>query len=215
MAEKIDKKNQPDGSKEQGVDQVAQFKELIQMIQQIENRNRPKSPEEIEELERLNNPDYEKAKNQVFRFLSYRERSIKEVRDYLQERKGYNEEVTEAVIRRMIDLDYLNDRRFVSLWVKDRANSGRRGPNLLKKELQEKGISPELIEDIVEIEFDSGRELEVACQLARKKVQTYLAKPEKARARLWRYLESKGFRYSTIKNVVYQVLDLRDSDGLS
>lgn len=205
-----EKKHKADGSRKEEVDQVAQFKELIQMIQQIENRNRPRTPDEIEESELLGNPDYEKAKNQVFRFLSYRERSIKEVRDYLLERKGYNEEVTEAVVQRMIDLDYLNDRRFVSLWIKDRANSGRRGPNLLKKELQEKGISSELIENTVKLEFDMDREYEVACQLARKKVQTYLTKPEKAKAKLWRYLESKGFRYSTIKNVVSQVLDLRD-----
>lgn len=188
-------------------DPVDQFKELVQMIQEIEDRHRPKSPEELAKLEEIDHPDYQKAKSEVIRFMSYRERSVKEIRDYLVDRKGYDVEVTEGVIQRMLDLNYLNDRRFATQWVKNRANSARRGPNLLKKELQEKGIRAELIEDIVETEFDSVREFEVACQLARKKVRSYLTKPEKAKARLCRYLESKGFRYPTIKKVVYQVLE--------
>ncbi len=68
---------------------------------------------------------YEKAKNQVFRFLSYRERSEKEVKDYLQ-RKGYTIDVIEKVIKRMKELNYLDDRRFAKLWVKNRANSGQK-----------------------------------------------------------------------------------------
>ncbi|AZR72577.1 hypothetical protein BBF96_03755 [Anoxybacter fermentans] len=155
---------------------------------------------------RENNPEFQKAKKQVFRYLRYRERSEKEVRDYLR-RKGYRSEVIKAVIERLKELDYLNDRRFAELWVKNRTNSGRRGPILVKKELQEKGIDHNLIEDIISVEYTPGREFDIACELLKKKIKLYQGENfETVKARLWKLLERKGFRYQVIENVVEQVL---------
>lgn len=154
----------------------------------------------------MGDQEFEEAKNLTFKYLSYRERSEKEVREYL-EKKEYGEEVIDAVIARMKDLDYVNDRRFTKLWVKNRANSRRKGSEFLKNELREKGISVELIEDIIAEEYSLEDEYETAYEAARKKLKSYPKNPEAWKPRLWRFLAQRGFNNEIIIAVLNKLLE--------
>ncbi|MCK4257744.1 MAG: RecX family transcriptional regulator [Halanaerobiales bacterium] len=151
--------------------------------------------------------NYEDAKNKVFLFLSYRERSEKEVRDYLK-RKGYAIDVIDKVIQRLKELNYINARRFTELWVKNRVNSGRKGPELVRKELREKGICYSLIEDYISREYNFSCEYEVAYKVVQKKIKS--TKDEdlgKIKIRLWKFLKQKGFRYNAISKAISVILE--------
>lgn len=156
--------------------------------------------------------DYEKAKNLTFKYLSFREHSEKEVRVYLRG-KGFTEATVEAVIERMKELDYINDCRFAEMWTKNRAEAGRKGSNFLKKELLDKGITEELIENIIRAEYNADREYEAALEAALKKLKSYQNELSDSqsraavKARLWRFLMQRGFQGSTVEKVVYQVLE--------
>lgn len=148
---------------------------------------------------------FEAAKEQAYEFLRRRERSEKEVREHLMG-KGFEVETVEAVLERLQELDYVNDRRFTQLWVKNRAFSKQKGSEFLKKELLDKGISPELIEDILEAEFDPGNEYEVALQCAQKKLKSYPKDPEIWKGKLWRFLTQRGFQSEIIADVLATLL---------
>lgn len=156
--------------------------------------------------------EFEKAKNLTYKYLARREHSEKEVRNYLAG-KGFTFLTIDAVIQRMVELDYLNDRRFAQVWVKNRAEEGRKGPEFLKKELLEKGISADLIEDIILDNYDDSQEYAAALQAVRKKVKSYQKDLEDAqkrytiKGRLWRFLLQRGFKGHIIEKVVNQVLE--------
>jgi regulatory protein len=154
---------------------------------------------------------FEVAKDQAYEFLRRRERSEREVRDHLRG-KGHDVEVVEAVIQRLQELDYVNDRRFAQLWVKNRAFSKQKGSEFLKKELLEKGISLGLIEDIVEAEFDPGNEYVVALECAKKKLKSYPKDPDTWKGKLWRFLTQRGFQSEIIADVIATLLAGENQD---
>lgn len=187
---------------------------LEQAMEKIEEKAMDATIERIVESSTTaqESQDYEKAKNLTFNYLSYREHSEKEVRVYLTN-KGFSESTIEAVIERMKELDYINDRRFAEMWTKNRAEAGRKGPNFLKKELLEKGITEELIENIIGAEYNADQEYAAALKAALKKLKSYQKELKDSesrvalKGRLWRFLMQRGFKGSTVEKVVYQVLE--------
>ncbi|MDD3928034.1 MAG: regulatory protein RecX, partial [bacterium] len=90
--------------------------------------------------------------------LTYRDRSLSEMRDRLK-RKSYEPDVVEAVIDRLIDENLLDDERFMRSVI--RAGMGGRpaGRRRLRYELKKKGIADELVsEGIREMYSDDDEE---------------------------------------------------------
>lgn len=154
---------------------------------------------------------FEKAKEEAYRFLGRRERSEHEVCEHLRG-KGYETEVVEAVLGRLKELDYVNNRRFTLLWVKDRAFSKQKGSEFLKKELLNKGISLNLIEDILEAEFNPENEYVVALECAKKKLKSYPKDPAIWKSKLWRFLAQRGFQGEIIVDVITTLLAVESEE---
>src|SRR5688500_17492061 len=60
----------------------------------------------------------EQAMLQAFNYLSYRNRSVKEIERYLRG-KGHAPETIQSVIQRLTDLHYLDDTHFAVAWVEN------------------------------------------------------------------------------------------------
>ena len=56
------------------------------------------------------------AFNFSLKYLSFRNRSIKEVYDYLL-RKNFIDETINSVLKRLVDLKFLNDEEFAKSWI--------------------------------------------------------------------------------------------------
>lgn len=130
----------------------------------------------------------------ALRFLSYRIRSIGEVRQYLS-RKEYPEDVTDALLQRLIREKYLNDANFAQRWVRMRMDQNR-SIATIRAELIKKQINVADIQRALD-EIDSDDIKKQIHYLLQKKRPLY-ATPEK----LVQYLLRKGFRYSDIKQVM-------------
>lgn len=76
-------------------------------------------------------------------YVSYRMRSMLEMRTYLKG-KEMEETAIDQVIDRLVLEKVLNDEEFANAYVKDRMNFTSKGPTLIAKELQEKGVSFEI-----------------------------------------------------------------------
>jgi len=180
--------------------------------------------------------DFEKFYNIALRFLSYRPRSEKEVRDYLmrhsgKERKrrlqnllaternardsghGQNddrESIIERVISKLKEQKFLNDEEFAKWWIGSRLRFKPRSLRLIKIELRQKGISQEVIEEVINDSRLTNSDLEQAKKLVEKRITRFRNKfgmtREKIYQKLGRYLASKGFDWDTIKQSIDELL---------
>lgn len=157
----------------------------------------------------------EKFYNKALKFLSYRPRSEKEVRENLQKKSfgrglGPSETAIELIIKKLKEQKFIDDEEFAKWWVESRTRFKPRGLRLIKIELKQKGIDSEIIEKIL-----SNKDIEIlningAKRLVEKKIKRYggLSK-EEIYQKLARFLAGKGFDWETIKQVIDETLGKR------
>ena len=154
------------------------------------------------DITRLEDEDsVEKAKQSAFRYLSYRPRSEAETRQNLRD-KGFSEEAVEEVIARLTELDLLNDQTFARFWIEQRETFKPRSQRALRQELYQKGVSREIIEEVV-ADVD---ELAAARQAAEKKARTWIQLPKEAFfTKMNAFLQRRGFNYAITKTVTEEL----------
>ncbi|TET30780.1 regulatory protein RecX, partial [Candidatus Aerophobetes bacterium] len=91
--------------------------------------------------------DLSGAQDYALKLLGYRERSRQEIQVRM-ERKGFQREVIEKVLRYLEGQKYLDDRRFAELWTQGRLKK-RYGKGRVILELREKGVNQEIIDEVV------------------------------------------------------------------
>jgi len=155
-----------------------------------------------EKIEFLKKQDSEeKALQKALYFISYRPRSKKEVRSKL-ETAGYDEELIERVLKRLIDAEVLDDDRFARAWVENRCSSHPRSKRLMSIELRHKGID----EEIIQIAITQGaKDEQLALAAAKKRFHRFdgLEYPE-FRKKMSGFLMRRGFDYGIIIEVIDQ-----------
>lgn len=82
------------------------------------------------------------------KFLGVRPRSVDETRRRLV-RLGYPLALVEAVIVRLIEMEYLDDTAFARAWVESRDRARPRGEMALRRELALKGVPRDVIDDVL------------------------------------------------------------------
>ncbi|HEA47221.1 MAG TPA: regulatory protein RecX [bacterium] len=144
----------------------------------------------------------EKAKDQAFKLLSYRPRSIKEIEDRLK-KKDYSSRVISEVTKNLKRLKFLDDREFARMWVENRIRTKPMGRYRLYQELIQKGIDRELIEKTLG-NYQEEEEIELAKELIRRKLKRSYQNLDEVttKRRLYGFLQRRGFSYDTIQEVL-------------
>ena len=92
-------------------------------------------------IEQIKEKDFQaKAYNMSIRYLSYRMRTKKEIIEYLM-KKEMDEEVIYQVLTKLEEEGLLDDSAFADAFVRTRINTSTKGPQLIKRELLQKGVS--------------------------------------------------------------------------
>lgn len=151
--------------------------------------------------------DFEKFYKASIRYLSFRPRSEKELRDYLT-KKQCDPLICKRIIDSLTRDKFLNDEEFARMWIRERTLIKPKAIRVIKMELKQKGISKELIESAFENSDDSSIDFNLALRLAEKKLRTIHDQTDryKVKEKLGRYLASKGFDWDTIKAAIDQSL---------
>jgi regulatory protein len=140
----------------------------------------------------------ERAYERALHYLSFRPRSEREVRRYLQ-RKEYDEEAINQVLARLKRAHLIDDLAFARSWVENRESLRPRGAWMLKAEMRQKGLSDQII-DMVLMDLD---EEESALKASESALRRYARLDEELfRRRLWAYLQRRGFGYEVCRSVV-------------
>ena len=153
------------------------------------------------EIEKLQKEDtYEIAFQKALQFINHRPRSIEETRRRLTE-KGFESEVIEATLNRLVEKTLLNDLAFSRLWIENRNTFRPRSNRLLAYELRLKGVSDDVIAQA--LESFGGDQTDLAYEAGIKKAkqcqnETRLDFQKKVGG----FLSRRGFHYGIVKPTV-------------
>jgi len=153
------------------------------------------------ELDRLRNGVKDsQCLEYAYRLLTFRPRSIDEMEKKLLEK--FEPNTVKTVVKKLIKYNYLNDKDFATMWVRER--SVGRGRKALYFELMRKGISKEIAEDALN-EITSETELETAIRLIKSKEKYKNLDHKSAYTKIGGFLARRGFSYEIIKKVINEV----------
>jgi regulatory protein len=146
---------------------------------------------------------FEKYLQLVYRYLAIRNRSEKEIRDYFQ-KKNASSEMIERLVAVLYEQKLLNDEAFARSWVLSRSRFRPRGKQLLKIELQQKGIQKEIIEQILTEENEElPDELTQAKRLIVRRVEKLRGQPrQEIYQKVGAFLARRGYSWELIKKAI-------------
>jgi len=152
------------------------------------------SEEELEKM--IKEKDYSKAKDAALKFLSYRARSEKELRDKLIS-KEFDPMTIERVVEFLKRYDYINDEKFAYSYVREHIRLKLEGRKKLIYDLRQKGIKSEIIDHV--LDNTDINEIDQAIKLLKKKCPDKTEPGLKEKQRIYQFLLRKGFFYDTIR----------------
>ena len=145
-----------------------------------------------------------RARERALQLLEYRERSVAELTRKLRD-SGYGAALVLATVARCAELGLVDDERFAEVWVRSRTSAGH-GSRRIRRELAEKGVSP----DVIAIAL--GRECTPEQELARARaaLRGQRALNRRDRDRLVRRLVARGFDLPVALQVLGESADESD-----
>lgn len=184
------------------------------------------SPEILQKI--LDESDYGKLMTAAMRFLAVRKRSESEVKLYLARKLHFLKKdgsvIIPKIVNRLKELKLIDDEDFAKWLVDSRRGFRPKGRGAIQQELLRKGISRDLIVRLLDSPIEeegSVSELELAKRALIKANKTIKAnKPSdsegkvnkmdvlREKAKLQRYLLSKGFDWDTSRQAVEDIAGL-------
>ncbi|RMH71884.1 MAG: regulatory protein RecX [Gemmatimonadetes bacterium] len=144
-----------------------------------------------------------RCKEYLLYLLSRRAYSRKELHQRAI-RKGYPAEIIHEILDDLERVNLVNDTQFAEQWVASRLRSKPRGAKLLRLELKQKGIAPDIIDTVLADQFNDENPEKI---FAQRVTQNYLKKvkhldPHIQKRRIYQFLSRRGFSYDAISSVL-------------
>ena len=151
------------------------------------------------------------AKRVALRFLSYRLRTVREVRDKLRENE-FGDEVISKTVYDLEQTGLLNDKEFARTYIRDTLAIRPSGKYLLKRRLLLLGLDKSLVDEALDESLENESQEIAALEAARKFMKKANAlqrrkDPLKIRNRLVNFLSRRGFTWDVITKTVKEVLE--------
>jgi regulatory protein len=135
--------------------------------------------------------DRERAIQLAYKALATRERTVTELRCYL-ERKRVGPQSIDAAVAELREAGFLDDARFAQRFAEDKRSLELWGSERIAVDLQRRGIEPELIEQATGA-TSRADELASALVLLAERVRTAPAS-DRERNKAWRLLVRRGYQ---------------------
>lgn len=163
----------------------------------------------IDELQQ--NDTFHKSYSLALNYLSFRMRTKKEMYDYLKDKEVDDHDIPD-IMDKLINEGLLDDRQFTDAFVNTRISTSSKGPQLVKRELIQKGVSTQIAEEAME-KYTYEIQYEKAIKWIEKRLRTtkrdsFRKQHQKMRANLMQ----KGFSTNIINDVLAEVQNNQDAD---
>jgi len=167
--------------------------------------------------------EIKKLMEKALRFLSFRPRSEREVRDHLRKKFPISidsrncrlrtfkfqisvSQIVDNVLDRLKHLGYVDDLEFARWWIEQRQTHSPRGARLIRSELFQKGVAQEIIDKV--LPEDEEGEVEQALKTAQKKLRSYQKlDPREFKQKMGQYLARKGFDWEVVRETLNRLVD--------
>jgi regulatory protein len=150
------------------------------------------------------------AVDKGIRFLTYRPRSIQEIRRHLTEKDFPDPVVTDA-LERLETAGYLNDRDFARYWIENRTKFKPLGPKALRYELRQKGVDNAIVEELLAETMDVDAAVYKAAQGQARRLRG--TSRRNFQQKLGAFLQRRGFGYASASLVIRQLItELAEAD---
>lgn len=138
-------------------------------------------------------------------FLSFRLRSIYEIRKYLK-KKDWDGEIIELTIERLSLEGQLDDLIFARAWIQTRQLQRSRSKSHLRSELMIKRIDRDLINEALSELTETGEDDALDRLIEKMRRQSRYSDDKK----LSEYLGRQGFKYGDIKKALARSIEIQD-----
>lgn len=147
-----------------------------------------------------------RAQNYALNLLSFRARSEKEIAERMAQ-KGYELFIIDKTIAYLKEQGYINDKAFAEAFIKDKLELNGHGRNRIRWELYKKGVSRELVDELLEEVVTPDEEYEKAKMLAERKMKLWQkdSKPVQYR-KLSGLLARKGYPFDLVSKVARELV---------
>ena len=154
--------------------------------------------------------DVEKSRQRTFdravNLLTYKPRSIKELRERLLEKDWTNSAIVEEVIKKLESYGYLNDAQFAKSFAASQIRQKPIGKRVLKMKLAGKKLDKETVEAAVEKALEETPEEEIIERAIEKRLRVK-GKPETREdaKKFYDYLLRQGFSYDLVSKKMREI----------
>jgi len=131
----------------------------------------------------------ERAIQLAYRAVGYRERTVAELRTFL-ERKRVEPVAIDEAVEELVGAGFLDDARYARRFADDKRELERWGSERIARDLRRRGIAQELIERVV---GDHSREAELGTALLLLEHRMPPPADDRTRDRAWRLLIRRGY----------------------
>jgi regulatory protein len=154
--------------------------------------------------------DVEKSRTRTFdravNLLTYKSRSIKELRERLLEKDWTNEAIVTETIEKLEKYGYLNDAQFAKDFASSKLRQKPIGKRVLKQKLAQRKLGKETVEEAVEKAFEETPEAEIIERAIEKRLRIK-GKPETREdtKKFYDFLLRQGFSYDLVRERMREI----------
>lgn len=156
----------------------------------------------------IKNPERSRKKtfDRAVNLLTYKPRSIKELRERLLEKPWTNQEIVDEVIEKLEKYNYLNDEQFAKDFAASKIRRKAIGRRRLRIDLIKKKLDQETIEKALAETFENTPEDEIINRAVAKRLRIK-GKPEdqKEKKKFFDHLMRLGFSYDIVRDKMREI----------
>jgi regulatory protein len=141
-----------------------------------------------------------------------RPHSLSEVKRKLKE-KGFEAPIIEWASDKLIENKYVNDEEFAKMWTDNRVISQRKGRNLIRQELQQKGIHQDVVKSTMD-SINPEDEYVGALKIARTKWKQTSGKLMDRKRKTAAFLMRRGYTGAIVTKVLGLISNETDEEEL-
>jgi regulatory protein len=142
------------------------------------------------------------------RFLGFRPRTRKEVRQRLQQ-EGYEEGLIDETLQRLANERYLDDKEFAKMWTEHRIHSQKKGKALIRQELLQRGVDREHVQEALQ-HIDREEELQSAVEIGAKKWRQTSGETFDRKRKTAAFLMRRGYSGEVVQQALRIIIDIND-----
>lgn len=149
---------------------------------------------------------YEKTMERALRLLSYKPRTIAEMRERLLEKDWTDEASVDQVISRLKELGYLNDDQYAKSFASSRLTVKPLGRIRLRRDLQLKKLPSQTVEKALDNAYEERSEEELIDRAIEKRLRLKGAPTNREESKkLFDYLMRRGFSFDLVMRKVRKI----------